>query len=156
MKPWAWAGVKLQITKGLNMTQTIQQQRAKYALKFVSDLTKEHNFNKEQQKNFISYASSLPAMIHTNGLGQAMAFHKAKGSNKELKVETDDKKRSYNALYKIVSDWLCQAPQIYQMHDNVLKGIAEENMQSYQLAQVEALALMSWVKKFAKAFLSED
>jgi CRISPR-associated protein Cmr5 len=155
MKPWAWVGVKLPITQGLNMTQTIQQQRAKYALDFVTALTKQHKFNKEQQKNFISYASSLPAMIHTNGLGQAMAFHKAKGSNNGL-AESDDKKRSYNALYKIVSDWLCQAPQIYQMHDNVLKGIAEENMQSYQLAQVEALALMSWVKKFAKAFLSED
>jgi CRISPR-associated protein Cmr5 len=144
------------------MTQTIQQQRAKYALKYVEALTKDHKFNKEQQKNFISYASSLPAMIHTNGLGQAMAFHKAKGSNKELDAETDDKKRSYNALYNIVSDWLCQSPQIYagckdQLDKHcVLKGITTKDMQSYQLAQVEALALMSWVKKFAKAFLVEE
>lgn len=155
MKRLGWAGVKFKLVKGLNMTQTIQQQRAKYALDFVTALTEQHKFNKEQQKNFISYASSLPAMIHTNGLGQAMAFHKAKGSDKGF-AETEDKKRSYNALYKIVSDWLCQKPQIYQNHKNVLEGVARENMQSYQLAQVEALALMSWVKKFAKAFLSED
>jgi CRISPR-associated protein Cmr5 len=137
------------------MEQTIQQKRAKFALERVTALTEQHKFNKDQQKNFISYASSLPAMIHTNGLGQAMAFHKAKGSDKGLE-ETEDKKRSYNALYNIVSAWLCQKPQVYQKHDNVLKGIAEENMQSYQLAQVETLALMSWVKKFAKAFLTEE
>jgi CRISPR-associated protein Cmr5 len=29
-------------------------------------------------------------------------------------------------------------------------------MAHYQLAQAEALVLMSWVKKFAKAFLAED
>ena len=136
------------------MAQTIQQKRAKYALENITALTEQYHFNKEQQKNFVSYANSLPAMIHTNGLGQAMAFHKAKGSNNEF-TEIDDKKRSYNALYKIVSDWLCQSPQIYQQHDNVLEGITEENMQSYQLAQAETLVLMSWVKKFAKAFLAE-
>ncbi|ASF46386.1 type III-B CRISPR module-associated protein Cmr5 [Methylovulum psychrotolerans] len=137
------------------MAQTIQQQRAKYALECVTALTGQHHFTKEQQKNFISYANSLPAMIHTNGLGQTMAFHKAKGSNNALN-ETDDKKRSYNALYKIVSDWLCRPPQVYENYDDVLKGITQEQIQSYQLAQAEALVLMSWVKKFAKAFLAEE
>lgn len=137
------------------MTQTIQQQRAKYALEYITALTEQYHFTKEQQKNFVSYANCLPAMIHTNGLGQAMAFHKAKGSNNEF-AESDDKKRSYNALYKIVSDWLCKPPQIYAGCSDILNGITTKDMQSYQLAQAETLVLMSWVKKFAKAFLAEE
>lgn len=137
------------------MAQTIQQKRAKYALEQITSLTANNNFTEEQQKKFVSYTNSLPAMIHSNGLGQAMAFHKAKGSNKGL-AETDDKKRAYNALYKIVSDWLCESPQVYKDYADVLRGITEENMQSYQLAQTEALVLMSWVKKFANAFLEKE
>ena len=135
------------------MSQTIQQQRAKYALQQISRL--QDTLTQEQQKNLVSYATSLPAMIHMNGLGQAMAFCKTKGSNKGLD-ETDDKKRSYNALYQIVSDWLCQKPQVYQHADNVLQGITEQSLQDYQLAQTETLLLMSWVNKFAKAFLAEE
>jgi CRISPR-associated protein Cmr5 len=137
------------------MEQTIQQKRAKYALERVTALTKQHHFSEEQQKNFVSYANCLPAMIHSNGLGQAMAFYKAKGSTQGL-AENDDKKRSYNALYKIVSDWLCQSPQVYTGCSSVLVGITTKDMQSYQLAQAEAVVLMSWVKKFAKAFLINE
>jgi CRISPR-associated protein Cmr5 len=94
-------------------------------------------------------------MIHSNGLGQAIAFLKAKGINKELN-KTDDKKISYNALYQIISKWLCQKPQVYAGCENILEGITTKDIQDYQLAQVETLILMSWVKKFAKAFLISE
>lgn len=126
------------------MAQTIQQQRAKYALDEISKLPKA--LKVDEQKEFISYASGLPAMIHTNGLGQAMAFCKVKGKDRT----------AYKKLYEIISTWLCQAPQIYAGCHDILEGITTKEMQSYQLAQAEALVLMSWVKKFAKAFLAED
>ncbi len=129
------------------MTQTLEQQRAKYALEAVNRL---QTANKEQQKNFISYASSLPSMIHMNGLGQAMAFNKAKS------VGNDDKAKSHKALYDIVSRWLCREPQIYHAHQDILDGITRQSMQDYQLAQTETLLLLSWVKKFAKAFLADE
>ncbi len=130
------------------MSQTIVQARAKYVLEKVNKLD---GLKKEQKKNFVSYASGLPAMIHMNGLGQAMAFTKSKGSGKK-----DDKKISHNALYDIVSDWLCKDQQVYARHDDILKGITQQNMQDYQLAQIETLLLMGWVKKFAKAFLADE
>jgi CRISPR-associated protein Cmr5 len=83
-------------------------------------------------------------MIHMNGLGQAMAFCKVKGKERE----------SYKQLYQLVSDWLKKPGQPYAGKD-VLDGITQADMGQYQLAQAEALALMSWVKKFAKAFLAE-
>jgi CRISPR-associated protein Cmr5 len=126
------------------MELTIQQQRAKFALERIQSLPKLLKF--EEQNEFISYASGLPAMIHMNGLGQAMAFCKLKGNDR----------KSYAHLYQLVSDWLCKPGQPYQDKQNVLEGITQCDMACYQLAQAEALVLMSWVKKFAKAFLAED
>jgi CRISPR-associated protein Cmr5 len=126
------------------MEQTIQQKRAKFAMDEVLKLRPA--LKPDEQKEFISYASGLPAMIHTNGLGQAMAFCKLKGKDRA----------AYKKLYEIISAWLCESPQIYSGCGDILKGITTKDMQSYQLAQVEALALMSWVKKFAKAFLAEE
>ena len=123
---------------------TIQQERAKYALERVEGLGRV--LNDESQKEFISYASGLPAMIHMNGLGQAMAFCKLKAKDRD----------SYNQLYLLVSDWLCQSGQPYHGKNNVLEGITQRDRAQYQLAQAEALVLMSWVKKFAKAFLAEN
>lgn len=126
------------------MGQTIQQKRAAFALKRIKDLLVK--LKPEARKEFISYASGLPAMIHMNGLGQTMAFCKVKGKDRE----------SYQQLYCLVSDWLCQSGQPYSGKANVLDGITQADMGLYQLAQAEALVLMSWVKKFAKAFLAED
>ena len=126
------------------MQQTIQQKRAKFALERIQKLPVKLKPN--EQVEFISYASGLPAMIHMNGLGQAMAFCKLKGKERE----------SYQQLYQLVSDWLCDAGQPYQNQTDVLTGITQSDMTHYQLAQAEALVLMSWVKKFAKAFLAEE
>jgi len=126
------------------MEQTIQQQRAKFTLERIQKLPVKLKSN--EQIEFISYASGLPAMIHMNGLGQAMAFCKLKGKDRE----------SYQQLYQLVSDWLCKENQPYQNQSEVLIGITQGDMAHYQLAQAEALVLMSWVKKFAKAFLAED
>lgn len=126
------------------MESTIQQQRARFALERIQKLPVKLKPN--EQIEFISYASGLPAMIHMNGLGQAMAFCKLKAKERE----------SYGQLYQLVSDWLCAPGQPYHKQAHVLDGITQCDMQHYQLAQAEALVLMSWVKKFAKAFLAEE
>lgn len=119
------------------MPQTIQQQRAAYALTRVENAANNHQINHKEYK---SYASSLPAMIHMNGLGQAAAFFKSKGS-------------THGELYNLLSGWLCQAGQPYAGCENLLEGITTKDMHQYRLAQAEAQALMDWVKKFAKAFM---
>lgn len=113
--------------------QTIQQQRAKYALEEVQVAAK--------SSEFLSYASAMPAMIVMNGLGQTAAFYKSKGG-------------AHHQLYCLLSNWLCEPGQPYAGKD-LLEGITQCNMQSYLLAQAEALALLDWVKKFAKAYMKE-
>jgi CRISPR-associated protein Cmr5 len=118
------------------MPQTIQQQRAKYALDCVQEAAKDKAIHKEYK----SYASNLPAMIHMNGLGQAAAFFKSKSD-------------THRKLYDLLSDWLCCHNQPYAGCANLLEGITTKDMHHYRLAQAEAQALMDWVKKFAKAFM---
>ena len=118
----------------------MQQKRAKFALDRVDKAREKSGVKK--QKEYISYASSLPAMIHTNGLGQAAAFFKSKGGTHEQ-------------LYQLLSDWLKKDDQPFAKKE-LLDGITSSDMQTYQLAQAEAQALMDWVKKFAKAFMDKE
>ena len=122
------------------MIQTIQQERAQYALEKVQDAFEDSNIS---QKEYSSYASALPAMIHMNGLGQAAAFYKSRTKSVE-----------HESLYELLSDWLKKEGKPYQ-GKNLLEGITTSDMATYQLAQAEALVLMDWVKKFAKAIMQE-
>lgn len=121
------------------MDQTIQQQRARYAMQAIGQ-AKEAKVN---QGEFKSYASALPAMIHMNGLGQAAAFFRMKGGTHEK-------------LYSILSDWLCADGRVYGKDKDLLEAIVNSDMHAYRLAQAEAQALMDWVKKFAKAFMQDE
>lgn len=117
---------------------TMQQQRASYALNEV-EKAKQGGVN---QKSYKSYASGLPAMIQMNGLGQAAAFYRSQSD------------KSYRMLYDLLSGWLQKPGQPYESLD-LLKGITTRNMHDYQLAQAEALELLNWVKKFAKAYMED-
>ena len=116
--------------------QALQQQRAAFALNQVKAVPV------SEREDFKRQAESFPAMIRMNGLGQAAAFYLSKGG-------------AHDRLYKLLSDWLAEPRQPYEGKD-LLKGITETDMHAYRLAQAEALLLLDWVKKFAKAFVEDD
>lgn len=119
-------------------TQTLPQQRAKYALEQVQSAMRDG----VDPKEFKSYASGFPAMIQMNGLGQAAAFYLCQGG-------------THKRLYDLLSGWLCQARQPYAAHGDLLEGVTRCDMHGYRIAQAEALLLLDWVKKFAKAYMRE-
>lgn len=119
--------------------QSIQQQRAGFALKQVRLAANDHKINHDEYK---SYAAALPAMIQMNGLGQAAAFYKSKGI-----------KSTHRKLYDLLSEWLTKTGQPYAGKSDLMEGITENGISDYRLAQAEAQALMDWVKKFAKAYM---
>ncbi|MGI9213997.1 MAG: type III-B CRISPR module-associated protein Cmr5, partial [Methylococcaceae bacterium] len=109
--------------------QTLQQQRARYALEKVKAAVAEAT-NAPQQagfecKAFKSQAESFPAMIRMNGLGPAAAFYLSKDG-------------AHKRLYTILSDWLTKNHQPYE-GKNLLEGITTGDSQQYRLAQAEAL-----------------
>jgi CRISPR-associated protein Cmr5 len=133
--------------------QTVQQQRAKYALDAVEVVVnrlknrREHDLIKASE--YVSYASAFPAMIKMNGLGQAAAFYCSKGKDE------DSKAQAYDTLYKTLSTWLSKPGQPYEGVD-LIKGITEKEMPSYMQAQAEALMFLDWLKKFAKAYMPDE
>lgn len=120
--------------------QTIQQKRARHALQKVREVVGQ---DQQFKKEYKSYAAALPAMIHTNGLGQAAAFYQSKGG-------------THLVLYQLLSGWLCGENQPFADQTDLLEGITRSDMQTYRLAQAEAQALLEWVKQFAKAYLADE
>ena len=93
------------------MNQTIEQQRAKYALEKVKEFAEKYKGDKKTKEEYKSYASQLPVMICQNGLGQASAFYFSKGG-------------THKELYMLLSDWLCKENPIYIDHkENFFQGI---------------------------------
>ncbi|RMF43856.1 MAG: type III-B CRISPR module-associated protein Cmr5 [Deltaproteobacteria bacterium] len=123
--------------------KTMEQERAAFALAKVRPWATKSD---EQQKQFRSYANSFPFMIRANGLGQAAAFYRSKG-----------KSDPHYDLYEILSEWLCQSRfALFEKQTDLLDAITENDMQVYMAAQTEALLLMSWVQRFARAFLKSE
>ena len=113
--------------------QTIEQQRAKYALEKIQKISP------EDHEEWLSRATEIPAMIQMNGLGQTMAFSRSKGD-------------IHNKMYDLVSVWLCEKMKVFQNQKDLMMGIVSADMSTYRMAQAESQALLIWVKKFSKAY----
>lgn len=125
-------------------SQNLDQRRAAHALKRVKG-----RVFMDKKSEYLSYAKALPASILQNGLGQALAtlLAAAKGN------ETDPHAR----LYQDLQNWLCSneedAP--YRNEKDLLQAITSNDQQSYLSAQAESQQYLSWLKKFAAAYLSD-
>ena len=121
--------------------QSIEQQRAKYALEQVQAFVENNATPDADKKEWKSRANEMPAMIQKNGLGQTAAFYLAKGG-------------VHQKMYTLLSDWLCTKQQLYPDTDNadLITGITKGDIHTYRMAQAEAQALLLWVKKFSRAY----
>lgn len=120
--------------------QTEDQKRAAQAWNCVARV-KETGFSKEYK----SLAQKLPSYILTNGLGQTLAFLKAKGKG--------DRASAHEALYVHLSEWVT-AQITGDANDRLLAWVMQRDSASYRRTTVEALAFIAWLKRFAEAELS--
>ncbi len=139
---------------GLNMSRAIEQKRAKHALDFVDRFK---TADSKVQKKLSTHIQKTPIRILQNGIGQAAAFLLADAE--QIRTEPSYK------LYAHMQDWLCgPADQNYpsrvygcqQNQANLMKQLIEGDRASYVRAQEEALALFTWLKKFADAYLETE
>lgn len=127
--------------------QTMQQKRAVDALRCAKDAA-----NKAYRKEFKSCVQALPAMIHMNGLGQSVAFYKAKSNSDGDKA----KAKAYENVYAVLSNWLKKDEQPYRGCTDLLEGVTSKDMHAYRLAEAEALAYLDWLKRFSEAFIEDS
>lgn len=122
--------------------RTLEQERAKRAWECVQEV-KSQSFASDYQ----TIAVKAPSLIITNGLGQTLAFLKAKGKNE------------HKALYRHLSEWLKKQLSIecdLVAHEDrcVMEWLVNTaTSQQYRLATMEALAFLQWLKRFAEAEL---
>lgn len=123
-----------------SLVSTLEQGRASEAYKYVLE-AKEKLGNKE--KEYKSYVKKLPVMIKTNGLGQTLAFIKAKND-------------TYALIYKQLEDWLKKCPNSVINGDDLVKAVISLDSKEYRLATAEALSLLSWLRRFADGLIEGE
>lgn len=124
------------------MSHTLEQDRAIYAM---GKITK---FSGDKEK-YGTLVRKLPAMILNNGLGQVLAFLLADDEGKH-------KEPSWQ-LYLQLQEWLCDKnhpPQVYSQ--NLMDSLMAEDRFQYIRAQQEVLSLLTWMTKFANAYLPKS
>lgn len=125
------------MTETVSKQRSLEQERAAHAYEAVK------NAKGKKDKELKSLARSAPASIQSNGLGQTLAFWKAK------------KEEHHLALYSALSGWLKK--QLPLTNDlDLLEWIATTATSlQYRQATAEALAYLNWYKRFAEAELKE-
>ncbi len=120
--------------------QTKEQQRSAFALQKVQTV-----FRIPVSKDVANFVVGVPTLVLENGLGQTLAFLLSK------------QKTEHTNICDILRDWLGQEIQALQTKDNFsfLQNLARLEQHSYLRAQQEALALLQWLKRYARAFQEE-
>lgn len=121
--------------------QTIEQKRAQFALSRVREVSSNQ---RRIAGRYRQEVMGLPSMVLTNGLGQTLAFLKAKGAGSQNEHAT---------AYRHLNDWV--RAQL-SLGDDLLEAVTQMDVSVYRLAQSEALAVLGWLKRFAEAELPKE
>ena len=127
---------------------TLDQRRARHAWDAVAAIK---SLSSDLQKNYLREAKRLPVRILTAGLGQSLAFVRAKGRS-----------GAGAQLLRHIADWVldkrkrpdstADAPE----DGALIKNIIEGNGTDLQLHTEETLAYLEWLNRFAEAELEDD
>jgi len=130
-----------------SLPKTLEQQRATRAWECVDEVTSK---SQDFKKKYGSLARKVPTLILTNGLGQTLAFLKAKGKN--------DPADEHTVLFRHLSRWVLSqvAPSSPATNGDLLQWVLQNGSASYRRATVEALAFLTWLKRFAEAELPAE
>lgn len=130
------------------MPQTQEQRRAAFALEKISG----HVPPNERDK-YKTQLVKLPARLHTNGLGQTVAFYLSAGEPPPGRLGKPEWE-----IMLWLEGWLVGPDTIYgEIHGEngrkLIAAITSGTDSKYRLASAEARGLANWLKRFAEAFL---
>ncbi len=131
-----------------SLQQTLDQKRAKRAwedIQKVNGLPAEFNGLK---KSYGSLARRVPMLILTNGLGQTLAYLRSKGK--------DDPKKEHYIIFQQLSYWTMSQVAPESQNQSLLDWVLQTDSTAYRRATAEALAYLSWLKRFAEAELPTE
>lgn len=115
--------------------RTKELERSEFALKKISEFG-------ELDKKTVNFIVGAPTMILTNGIWQTLAFLCSKGEDKHKKV------------LMTIKEWLSNEGIVNNEKNDLdfIKKFSQLDQKTYLKAQSEALAILSWLKRYARAF----
>lgn len=138
------------------MDQTYQQLRAKYALRKVKEVTDLPDEKAGVKGRFKAYSKQLPIMIQSNGLGMTLAYIFSKSqAGSERK---SDEAMAWYMLFDLLREWLVHHHQAWgDTHEECIHTLLMDGtQQQYQLAQLESMALLYWVKEYSNGLIEGE
>ena len=129
-----------------SLQQTLEQKRAKKAWEDIQSVARrsEDDF----KKKYGSLARRVPMLVLTNGLGQTLAYLRSKGK--------DDQSNEHNVLFRHLSAWTMRQVAPNEKDRALLAWVLNTNSDAYRRATTEALAYLTWLKRFAEAELPTE
>ncbi len=119
--------------------QMLQQKRATDAYNRVEEIKALPE--EKVKKEYGSLVRGLPAMILTDGLGQALAF---------LLAKAKDGTNAHSYAYKHLSSWVCSWSN-QPAGTDLLQLVLSRSTNEYRQYTNEALAYLHWLKRFVEA-----
>jgi len=114
--------------------KSLDQERAAYAWKCVQ----------KQTKDYKNLAKSLPALVMSNGLMQALAFLEAKGKD-------EHKALLRNIIVALAGSGLLTEAHARQGFNGVMQALLESDSPRYRRATEETLEILKWIRQLADA-----
>jgi CRISPR-associated protein Cmr5 len=128
-----------------SLQQVADQQRAASAWSSVQEVNKKPE---KLRKEYHALARSTPALVQTNGLGQALAFLRARAKR--------DTKTAHWLMYSHISRWIAGRVDFGDKgRDGLLEWVVTQTSQVYRQTTAEVVSYMGWLKRFAEAELPE-
>lgn len=122
-----------------------EQKRSDYALQQLNPFM--NGTGRGVDKDLATFIVGTPTMILQNGFGQTMAFLLAKCEGKE------DSTNKHYFIFKAIAGWShiinSTVPESAQ---NFFQVVSNLEQQKYLTLQEEALKMLQWLKRYAKAF----
>ena len=130
-----------------NRRRIIEQKRCEHAWNNVNEARERLG---DKQKEYRSLARGLNAMIQINGLGQSLAFLKAKGKGEQNGQAAQN---AHGLLFAHISNWVGE--QMGYQGTSLLEWIVAPttSREAYRRATAECLAFGNWLRRFAEAEL---
>ena len=127
----------------MRVLRTLEQDRAEHAWRMVKGVRERGG---KPAGDYLSIARGAAADIQVNGLGQTLAFWRAKGKKDPAHQEMD----------RHLGAWV--GPQVGAPGGDLLAWLVAPTTGSdgYRRATWEALVYLKWIKRFAEAELEQE
>jgi len=128
----------------------LEKGRAEFAYNCVKRAIEIFQENHKKQKEYKSYTRKIPTMILSNGLGQTIAFVKAKA----------EKGNAYDLIYKQLTEYMksdhTTRIRMPQNKNDLVEWVISCDSLTYRYITQEILAFLTWLKKIAEGLIEEE